>query len=806
MPTREHWQEVQRLVDGALDLPPEARGTFLDRACGSDGTLRSEAARLLDACERAAVAGGLFDTPAVGQASGLLSALSDRYTMGRELGRGGMATVYLARDLRHDRDVAVKVLEPTVASVGAERFMREIHIAARLTHPHVLSVYDSGETDGRLYYVMPYVDGETLRARLARDGALQISEAVRLLRELADALAYAHGHGVVHRDLKPENVLLSGGHAVVADFGIAKAVAAATEGDPGKSTTLTGTGVALGTPAYMAPEQALGDTTMNHRADLYALGVIAYEMLVGSHPFAGRTAQALAAAHLTEMPAPVAQRRPDVPSALGDLVGQLLAKDPQERPQSAGEVLRVLDGLTTGPVTIPAATRTRTRRSLLAAVVFALVAVGAIGYWQRHRTGVQAGRATAINTVAVLPFANTSGSRDDDYFSDGLTDELAHALSRISGLRIAGRTASYAFKGRSAVPQEIGRALGVEAFVSATVRRSGDRLRVNPQLVSTADGTVLWDSVYESSSGDVFAVQDSLTRAVVAALVPALGARGARDPGTGRGAEPMAIDVGRGTKDGEAYELYLKGRYHWQARGAKNVSRSIVYFQQAIARDPTFARAYASLAFAYQVLGVYVPDPTDSTTPLVEASARRALTLDSTLADVQLATALALGRESRFPEAEAHYRAALRVEPSNQFAHHSFGVMLNSIGRTGDAIAELREATRLDPLAPSAGTALAAALTDARRFPEAEDEARRILGNRLHISPGDQHPRARPSVRRSAGQRGADAGAGRAALPRDYSLCGGDCSSRTLPRAAGAMWSGCGRSSVGPAATPRVAP
>jgi len=727
MPTREHWQEVQRLVDGALDLPPEARGTFLDRACGSDGTLRSEAARLLDACEHAAVAGGLFDTPAAGQASGLLSALSDRYTMGRELGRGGMATVYLARDLRHDRDVAVKVLEPTVASMGAERFMREIHIAARLTHPHVLSVYDSGETDGRLYYVMPYVDGETLRARLARDGALQISEAVRLLRELADALAYAHGHGVVHRDLKPENVLLSGGHAVVADFGIAKAVAAATEGDPGKSATLTGTGVALGTPAYMAPEQALGDTTMNHRADLYALGVIAYEMLAGSHPFAGRTAQALAAAHLTEMPAPVAQRRPDVPSALGDLVGQLLAKDPQERPQSAGEVLRVLDGLTTGPVTIPAATRTRTRRSLLAAVVFALVAVGAIGYWQRHRTGVQAGRATAINTVAVLPFANTSGSRDDDYFSDGLTDELAHALSRISGLRIAGRTASYAFKGRSAVPQEIGRALGVEAFVSATVRRSGDRLRVNPQLVSTADGTVLWDSVYESSSGDVFAVQDSLTRAVVAALVPALGALGARDPGTGRGAEQMAIDVGRGTKDGEAYELYLKGRYHWQARGAKNVSRSIVYFQQAIARDPTFARAYASLAFAYHVLGVYVPDPTDSTTPLVEASARQALTLDSTLADVQLATALAFGREFRFPEAEAHYRAALRVEPSNQFAHHSFGVMLNNVGRTGDAIAELREATRLDPLAPSAGTALAAALTDARRFSEAEDEARRIL-------------------------------------------------------------------------------
>src|SRR5215203_3407965 len=317
MATPEHWQEVQRLVDGALDLPSEARTTFLDRACGSDATLRSESARLLDACERAAVAGGLFATPPVGQASGLLSALSDRYTMGRELGRGGMATVYLARDLRHDRNVAVKVLEPTVAPAGAERFMREIRIAARLTHPHVLSVYDSGEADRRLYYVMPYVDGETLRARLAREGALQISEAVRLLRELADALAYAHGHGVVHRDLKPENVLLSGGHAVVADFGIAKAIAAATHDGAAPRAGLTSAGVALGTPAYMAPEQAVGDAATDHRADLYALGVVAYEALAGAHPFAGRETPAqLVAAHLSEAPAPLAERRADAPAAL----------------------------------------------------------------------------------------------------------------------------------------------------------------------------------------------------------------------------------------------------------------------------------------------------------------------------------------------------------------------------------------------------------------------------------------------------------------------------------------------------------
>jgi serine/threonine-protein kinase len=367
---------------------------------------------------------------------------------------------------------------------------------------------------------------------------------------------------------------------------------------------------------------------------------------------------------------------------------------------------------------------------LLAAVVFVLVAIGSLAYWQLHRGAGQRTGATTINSVAVLPFANTSGSPNDDYFSDGLTDELAHALSRIPGLRLAGRTSSYAFKGKSVGAREIGRALGVEAFVNATVRRSGDRLRVNPQLVSTADGTVLWDSVYETRSGDFFAIQDSLTRAVVAALVPALGVRAAV------GAKPIVVDVGRGTKDGEAYELYLNGRYYWHERGAANVARSITYFQQAIARDPTFARAHAALALAYNVLGVYVPDPSDSTTPLIKAAARRAVTLDSTLADAQLATAFGLERDFRFAEAEAHYRTALRIEPANDYAHHSFSWMLTSIGRTDEAIAEAREAVRLDPLAKSAGTAVAEALIDARRFPEAESEARRVLAIDSAFMPG----------------------------------------------------------------------
>jgi serine/threonine-protein kinase len=656
----------------------------------------------------------------------VLPQLSDRYAIERELGRGGMATVYLARDLRHDRQVAVKVLEPQVATFGADRFLREIRIAARLTHPHVLGLHDSGEaSDGaggrRLFYVMPHVEGETLRFRLTREQALPVADAVRLLRELADALAYAHAQGVVHRDLKPDNVLLSGGHAVVADFGIAKALAAATEDGASPDARLTGTGVAIGTPAYMAPEQALGDPAMDHRADLYALGVIAYEMLAGRHPFAGRTAQALAAAHLTETPTELAERRPDAPPGLAALVMRLLAKDPAARPQRADDVRRALDEIGATP---SGSRRWAQRRTLGTAALVLAVVAGIVAYALRPRPRASATGPAAIRTLAVLPFANVGGTPNDEYFSDGLTDELAHALARVPGLQLPGRTSTYALKGTTLPAREIGRTLDVSAYIDGAVRRAGERLRVSTQLVSATDGKVLWDSVFETRTGDVFAVQDSLTRAVVTALAPTLGVSGVRGETS---AHAALVKVKRGTTDAEAYELYLKGMYYWHERGAANVARSIGYFQQAIARDPTFARAYAALAFAYNVLEVYVPDPADSTTPLIEANARRAMTLDSTLADAQLAMASALERNVRFAEAEKGYRAALRIEPLNQTAHHALGFMLMFVGRTDEAIDELRQATRLDPLAKSAGTALAEALINARRFREAEVESRRIL-------------------------------------------------------------------------------
>src|SRR5688572_19011127 len=383
--TPERWQAAKHVVQTALEHPPGERAAVVAAACGADVVLRREVESLLAAAERAAERGdGSLAAPAAwraevlaagaqtaeqrdpdaahagGQtAARLAAALAERYTIERELGRGGMATVYLARDLRHRRPVALKVLHPYLGVLlGHRRFRQEIETAANLSHPHILPLFDSGEAEGLIYYTMPYVAGETLRARLLRDGALPIPAAVSVVRDVAKALAYAHKHGVVHRDIKPANILIDDGHALVADFGIARAVHQAQERqapepleDPEHpaAETLTQTGNSPGTPGYMAPEQTRGDADIDHRADLYALGVVAYEALAGAHPFGARTPDELVAAHRSEIPQPLAARRPDVPAALAALVMKALEKAPADRPQSANDILHALDALGTIP-------------------------------------------------------------------------------------------------------------------------------------------------------------------------------------------------------------------------------------------------------------------------------------------------------------------------------------------------------------------------------------------------------------------------------------------------------------------------
>ncbi len=745
--TPERWRVVAAVLGAALERPPAERSAFVTAECGADAELRGEVESLLAAAERAesslgvptawrAEAVGEHGSPAASteaaagngpDAARLAAALEGRYRLERELGRGGMATVYLARDLRHRRPVALKVLHPGVgALLGPSRFRREIETAANLRHPHILPLFDSGEADGLLYYTMPYVTGESLRERLNRlDGPLPLPEALSVLREVADALAHAHRRGVVHRDIKPGNILLEDGHVVVADFGIARALRRARETEvpenpgpvaDGPIGQLTDAGVTPGTPAYMAPEQAVGDPHTDHRADLYALGVVAYEMLAGAHPFGNRSPVAFIAAHLSESPEPLAARRPDLPAAVASLVMRLLAKDPADRPSSAEAVLHMLAGV---PAKAPRSPLVR-RRAVLAFVAV-LLTLGSAAYLVGRRARVSANERVsemrpsstpspvgAPQALAVLPFVNTGGDAQDEYFSDGLTDELAHALGRLPGLRLAGRTSSYAFKGKEIPAPQIGRTLGVAALVNGTVRRSGDRMRVTAQLVNTADGTVRWDSVFESRAGEVFAVQDKLARSIVAALAPALGGR-----------TDAAVRAERGTADPEAYELYLKGHYYFLMRGTDNAHRAIAYFQQAIERDPGFARAYAGLVRAYRILPIYLPVAMDSIVPLMDASARRAVALDSTLADAQQMMANTLWLQLRFRDADRHYRTAVALDPSSATIRLDYGFHLMSLGHTDEGLVELKRALQLDPLVKSAASAVTLGYMVAHRYPEA---------------------------------------------------------------------------------------
>jgi serine/threonine-protein kinase len=358
MPSSARWSVLEPLLDAALGLAPDERMAFLDDACHGDASMRAELGRLLAACERIEHEARYLEQPAAVRFASLwdehadeprfLAAIAERFAIDGEAGRGGAAIVYRAWDGVQQRVVALKALRATTSSSGSARFRREIGVAARLRHPHVVSLLDSGECNGRPWYTMPYVVGESLGHRLRRDGRLSIAESVRLLRDITDALAYAHGEGVVHRDLKPDNVLLEDGRAVIADFGVAKAILIAAHGDADARSDdgiRTATGVGLGTPTYMSPEQTVGERSIDHRADLYALGVMAYELLAGVVPFTGGSLQALVTAHLASRPAPLATHRRDVPPALEALVMHLLEKLAANRPASAAEVGVVLRGI-----------------------------------------------------------------------------------------------------------------------------------------------------------------------------------------------------------------------------------------------------------------------------------------------------------------------------------------------------------------------------------------------------------------------------------------------------------------------------
>ena len=622
-------------------------------------------------------------------------ALADRYRLERELGAGGMATVYLAHDLKHDRKVAVKVLrEELSASLGKERFLREIKVAAALQHPHILPLYDSGEADGLLFYVMPYVDGLSLRDKLTKAGELPIGDAVRILRDIADALSEAHRHGVVHRDLKPENVMLRVRHALVMDFGVAKALSDAT----GRQS-LTTVGVALGTPTYMAPEQAVADPHVDHRADLYAFGVVAYELLAARPPFTGASPQQILAAHVTAAAEPVMAHRA-MPPALAALVMRCLEKRPADRPQSAEELITQLEAVLTpsGGITptatlpLPAAATPRSRRFPLAIGLGALALLG-FGAWLATRrtapagpaAGASAGPAAATaKRVGVLPFASRSRDSSDAYLGDGMATDLTTTLAGMTGLQVVSRSSAFALRGKTA--REAGTALSADAMVEGTVGKVDSGLRVTVSLVNVADEAMLWSQRYDVTEKDFYALQDSAATAIASALGVGL----ARRADAGRAAHRTA--------NPEAHDLVLRGQFLTEQNTEAGLRQAIALFERAAALDSTYADPWNGIAQAWFFLADTYVAPRAAVPPM-RAAIDKALALDPTSAWAHaLNGSLLTAYVHDFPAGEREYLRATALDSTAPLVG-DYGWLLHARGLDDSALSVARRARRHNPFA-----------------------------------------------------------------------------------------------------------
>lgn len=594
----------------------------------------------------------------------LANALSDRYTIERLLGYGGMATVHLAEERKHKRKVAIKILKAEFgASVGAERFLREIGIAARLSHPHIVPLIDSGESDGSLYYVSPYIPGGSLRDRLNREQKLPIDDALRIAHEIGTALDYAHRNGFVHRDVKPENILFADDHALLADFGIAHVASS------GPNEPLTLGGFAIGTPEYMSPEQASGETEIGVPGDVYGLACVFYEMLAGQPPLKGATPRATMAKQVTEKARPIRTLRPDAPAGFERVLERALAKNPAQRFSS---IVQFCDALTYA------------------------------------RSDPNRPFAATTRTIAVLPFVNSSPDPDNEYLSDGITDELINALAKVEGLRVASRTSVFALKGKAQDVRAIGALLEASEVLEGSVRRSGDNLRITVQLTSTDDGRLMWSERYDRRLLDVFAIQDEIARTIVTTLRSTSFADLAPTP------------ANRHTENVIAYGLYLRGRYAWNKRTSEGVYEGIKYFEEAIALDPTYALAYTGLADSYSLHIDYRNVAVHEGHQKAKMYARKAIELDDTLAEAHASLAWSsFIYDWNWDGAAKEFRRAIELDPHYAPAHQWYAFMLASQGKFDEALLEAHTAQENDPSSVSVRRSLGYAYFYARKYEQA---------------------------------------------------------------------------------------
>ncbi len=577
---------------------------------------------------------------------GLESALVSRYNLDRELGRGGMATVYLAMDLRHERRVALKVLHPELSSaLGPDRFLREIKLVARLNHPHIVPLFDSGEAAGHLYYVMPVVEGETLRDRLLRDGQIPVDESLQIARGIASALDYAHRQNIVHRDIKPENVMLQDGEALVMDFGIAKALSLAS------TDTLTQTGMMVGTPAYVSPEQAAGEAVLDGRSDQYSLGCVFFEMVSGRKPFIGPTAQAILSRRFSDPVPSLRAVRAETTDEVETALIRALAKEPRDRFATTMDFAR------------------------------ALVAT----HLSTPDGSPLHGASGTGKSIAVMPFTNMSSDPEGDFFADGIAEEIITALSKINALKVSSRSASFSFKGKNDDLREVGRRLQVSTILEGSIRKAGKRLRLTAQLVNVANNEQLWADRYDRELEDVFEIQDEIAQSIVAALRVVLSDD-----------EKRAIEQVTTTPNVEAYGFYLRGRqyFHQHRKTGHEYARQM--FERAIELDPNYALAYAGIADCCSFLYTYFFS-SPANLKRADSASRRALELAPSLAEAHASRGLAVSLSGRFDEADTEFEMALKLNPNSFEAAYFYARSCVSQGRNEDAARWFERAIAVRP-------------------------------------------------------------------------------------------------------------